>query len=82
MNSWFDCLLVLLLISIFNKGIAQFLSFTIHTALKTATYMYLKFRYIKLKNVKQKEEKTKQKKKKKNTDKIFEKVKPRYNSQN
>ena len=75
MNSWFDCLLdCLIIISIFNKGIAQLLSFTISTVLKTATY--LKFPYIKLKNVKQKEEEEKK------TDKIFEKVKPRYYSQN
>ena len=45
----------------FNKGIAQLLSFTISTVLKTATY--LKFRYIKLKNAKQKEEKKNEKKK-------------------
>ena len=62
MNSWFDCLLdCFIIISIFNKGIAQLLSLTISTVLKTATY--LKFRYIKLKNVKRKEEKK--------TDKIF-----------
>ena len=45
--------------------VAQLLSFTISTILKTATY--LKFRYIKLKM---------QNMKKKKNDKISEKVKP------
>ena len=73
MSSWFDCLLDYFIINhIFNKGIAQLLSFTISTVLKMATYQ--KCGYIKLKNAKQKEEKKK--------DKIFEKVKPRHYSQN
>ena len=72
MNSWFDCLLdCFIIISIFNKGIAQLLSFTLSTVLKTATY--LKFRYIKLKNVKQKEEEEEKKKKKKKQIKFLRK---------